>query len=61
MPFKLMVSNWWLLGHSNVKTLNGAEWLVGFYNCLKDEDIHPVDKEYLKELITWHREKKNID
>jgi hypothetical protein len=53
-----MVSDWWLLSHSDVKTLDGAAWLVGFYNHLKEEDIHPLDKEYLTELITWHGEKE---
>jgi len=44
-----------------VKTLDGAAWLVGFYDRLKEEDIHPIDKEYLKELVAWHQEKANID
>jgi hypothetical protein len=60
-PFKSMVSNWWQLSHPNVKPLDGGAWLVGFYDRLKEEEIHPIDKEYLEELVAWHREKENVD
>jgi hypothetical protein len=56
-PFKSMVAGWWLQGHPHVKTLGGATWLVGFYSRLKEDDLHPVDRGYLDELIAWHEEK----
>ncbi len=55
-PFKSMVTDWWLQGHSNAKTLDGAAWLVGFYSRLKEDDLHPLDNGYLEELVTWHEE-----
>ena len=56
-----MVSDWWLLSHSDTKTLNGAEWLVGFYDRLKEDDLHTIDREYLTELVAWHTEKTNVE
>lgn len=56
-----MVSDWWLQNHPDAKTLNGAEWLVGFYDRLKEDDLHVIDREYLTELVTWHAEKKNVE
>ena len=60
-PFKAMISDWWLVSHPDVKTLDGAAWLMGFYNRLKEKDLHVTDREYLVELVTWHREKENIE
>lgn len=59
-PFKPMVSAWWLQGHPDGKTLDGAPWLVGFYDRLKEEDLHLVDREYLRELVAWHKERENV-
>ena len=56
-PFKTMIMDWWLQIHTDAKTLEGTAWLVGFYNCLKDEDLYPTDRDYLKELVAWHKEK----
>jgi len=58
MPFKSMVIDWWLQSHSKVKTLNGATWLMRFHSSLKEDDLHPTNREYLKELVSWHEEKK---
>ena len=60
-PFKPMVADWWLQSHADAKTLGGATWLVGFYDRLKDNDLHPIDREYLKELIAWHKEKESVE
>jgi hypothetical protein len=59
-PFKLMVADWWQQSHPDVKTLGGAAWLEGFYTRLKEEDLHSIDGEYLKELATWHKEKGGV-
>jgi len=56
-PFKSMVSDWWLESHPEAKTLPGAAWLMGFHKCLKEEDLHLVDREYLRELMVLHKEK----
>jgi hypothetical protein len=56
-PFKTMIADWWLQTHTDAKTLEGAAWLVGFHDRLEDEDLHPTDKDYLKELVAWHKEK----
>ncbi|SRR5258708_7493435 len=61
MPFNLMVTGWWLQKHPNAKTFGGAEWLTGFYSCLKDEDLHPINREYLKELVALHQEKEGLN
>ena len=57
-PFKSMVTDWWLQSYSKVKTLNGAAWLMGFHSSLKKDDLHPTDRAYLKELVSWHEEKR---
>ena len=56
LPFKTMVSDWWLQSHPGAKTLDGGTWLVGFYDHMK-EDLHIINKEYLKELDVWHKAK----
>ena len=61
MPFKSMVSGWWLQSHQDVKTLDGAAWLKGFYDRLKEDDLHLVDREYLKELAVWHKEREPLE
>jgi hypothetical protein len=59
--FKSMVADWWLQCHPDAKTLDGAAWLVGFYDRLKDEDLHPIDREYLQDLVAWHKEKVSVE
>jgi hypothetical protein len=56
-----MVADWWLQSHPNVNTTGGAPWLVGFYSRLKDEDLHPFDREYLEELLEWHKKKGDVE
>jgi len=56
-PFKTMIMDWWLQIHTDAKTFEGAAWLVGVHDHLEDEDLHPTDRDYLKELVTWHKEK----
>jgi hypothetical protein len=58
--FKSMVADWWLQSHPDAKTLGGAAWLVGFYDRLKDDDLHPTDRDYLQELVAWHKEKERV-
>jgi hypothetical protein len=60
MLFKAMISDWWLVSHPDMKTLDSAMWLMGFYDCLKEEDLYMTNREYLVELVVWHREKENI-
>ncbi len=60
-PFRSMVSDWWLQSHSDTKTLAGAAWLEGFYDRLKEDDLHKVDRDYLKELVMWHKERENVE
>jgi hypothetical protein len=60
-PFKPMVSDWWLQSHPEGKTLPGADWLVGFYDRMKEEDLHLVDREYLEELVAWHKEREDVE
>jgi hypothetical protein len=60
-PFKSMVADWWLQSHPDAKTLGGATWLVGFYDRLKDLDLHPIDREYLQELVAWHKERESVE
>ena len=59
--FKLMVSDWWLQSHLDTKTLAGAAWLEGFYDCLKEDDFYMVDRDYLKKLVVWHKERENVE
>lgn len=56
-----MVANWWLKSHPKTKTLDGAKWLMGFYGRLKEDNLHPLDREYLEELTAWHKEQESID
>ena len=54
-----MVVDWWLRSHPDSKTLDqGAEWLVGFYDRLEEDELHPADHDYIKELVVWHEEKR---
>jgi len=32
-----------------------AEWLVGFYSHLEEDELHPVDRDHLEELTKWHK------
>lgn len=61
MPFSLMVADWWLKSHPGTKILDSAGWLMGFHGCLKEDDLHPIDREYLKELVMWHEEKQKLN
>jgi hypothetical protein len=56
-----MVSGWWLQSHPDAKTLDGAAWLVGFYERLNDEDLHLTDREYLEELVAWHNARDKVE
>ena len=56
-----MVADWWLQSHPEVRITGGASRLVGFYNCLKDEDLHLSNREYLEELLAWHKEKEDAE
>jgi hypothetical protein len=59
-PLRSMVTEWWSQEHSEVKLVEGcAEWLVGFYSRPDKDELHPVDREHLEELIEWHKTKEN--
>jgi hypothetical protein len=59
-PSKSTVVEWWLREHPKVKLVNGCvEWLIEFYDCLNDDDLHPVDRGHLEELIVWHKIKES--
>jgi len=54
-----MVADWWLQSHPEARITGSTLWLVGFYNRLKDEDLHLSDREYLEELLAWHKKKED--
>jgi hypothetical protein len=59
-PSRSMVADWWLQEHPDVKLVDGhVEWLIGFYNHLDEDELHPVDRDHLEELTEWHKTKKN--
>ena len=60
-PFDLMFAGWWLQSNPSTKTLQGAAWLMGFYGRLKEDELHPTNREYLKELVAWHEEKERLN
>ena len=60
MPFKSMIAGWWLETHPMAKILPGAAWLEGFYSCLEEEDLHSIDRDYMKELVAWHEEREAL-
>jgi hypothetical protein len=54
IPLKPMVDPRWTEVQPEVQLLDGADWLVGFYDCLdKVQDLLKEDAVYLKELIGW--------
>jgi hypothetical protein len=56
--FKVMIADWWLRDYPDFETLDcGREWLKGFHNCLKKDNLHPLDWDHLDELESWHEEK----
>jgi hypothetical protein len=58
-PFKPIMADWWLQDHPDFKTLErGGEWLTGFRNRLRKEDLHPLDWDHLDELVAWQEEKE---
>jgi len=59
-PSRSMVADWWVKEHSEVKLVSGrAEWLIGFYNRLNDDELHPVDRDHLEKLTNWHKTREN--
>ncbi|KAI6139100.1 hypothetical protein BKA82DRAFT_138652, partial [Pisolithus tinctorius] len=61
LPFKNMVDNAWQRSHPDVKLLDGADWLDGFYSQLQEGDLLKEDAKYLSELVKWkeHKEHEN--
>ena len=58
-PYHSMIASWWLEQNPEFKGLNdGGEWGVGFRSCLKDEELHEIDWEHIKELTMWHEEQE---
>ena len=59
-PSRSMVADWWVKEHPEVKLVSGyVEWLIGFYNRLNDDELHPVDRNHLEELTNWHKTREN--
>ena len=59
-PSRSMVADWWVKEHPEVKLVSGrAEWLIGFYNHLNDDKLHPVDRDHLEELTNLHKTREN--
>jgi hypothetical protein len=59
-PSRSMVAEWWSREHPEAKLVEGrAEWLVGFYSCLDEDELHPVDRDHLEELTEWHKTNEN--
>ncbi|KAG2066278.1 hypothetical protein BDR04DRAFT_1121307 [Suillus decipiens] len=54
VPFATMVAKKWHDDHLEMHFLDGALWLEGFYDHLKEDDLLKEDWDYLKELIKWH-------
>jgi len=58
-PYCSMIAGWWLEQNLEFEGLNdGGEWLVGFCSRLKDEELHEIDWEHIKELTAWHKEQE---
>jgi hypothetical protein len=58
-PYHSIIASWWLEQNLEFKGLNdGGEWLVGFRSHLKDEELHEIDWEHIKELTVWHEEQE---
>jgi hypothetical protein len=58
-PSRSMVADWWVHEHPEVKLIAGhAEWLIGFYSGLDEDELHPADQDHLKELTKWHKMKE---
>ena len=54
-----MIAGWWL--EQNLEFggfADGGEWLVGFRSRLKEDELHQVDWEHIKELTAWHEEQE---
>jgi len=58
-PYCSMIVGWWLEQNPEFEGLNdGGEWLMGFCSRLKDEELHEIDWEHIKELTAWHEEQE---
>jgi hypothetical protein len=54
-----MITEWWLEQNLEFGGFdNGREWLVGFHSHLREDELHQVDWEHIKELTTWHKEQE---
>ena len=54
-----MIAGWWLEQNLEFEGLDdGGEWLVGFCDRLKEEELHELDWEHIKELTAWHKEQE---
>lgn len=59
LPFKNMVARHWRQKHPEMKTLDGAPWLEGFWAALQQDEVIKEDYTYLKELEEWHDRQEN--
>ena len=54
-----MIVEWWLEQNLEFEGLDdGRELLIGFCDCLKEEELHELNWEHIKELTTWHKEQE---
>jgi hypothetical protein len=58
VPFKHMVNSSWLEKHPDCapRLLPGADWLIGFFSHLKNEDLLAEDMKYIQEVVQWRAE-----
>lgn len=58
-PYRLMMAGWWLEQNPEFEAFDdGGGWLVGFRNHLREEELHEIDWEHIKELTVWHEEQE---
>jgi hypothetical protein len=58
-PYRSMIAGWWLEQSPEFGGFDdGGEWLVGFRSRLKEDELHQVDWEHIKELTAWHEEQE---
>jgi len=58
-PYHSMIAGWWLEQNPEFGGFDdGGEWLIGFCSHLKEDELHQVDWEHIKELTAWHKEQE---
>jgi hypothetical protein len=58
-PYRSMIAGWWLEQNPAFDVLDdGGDWLKGFRSRLKEEELHELDWDHIKELTAWHEEQE---